>query len=58
MLRESGGSVIAQDRRSSEHFGMPCSAIETRRVDLVLPLRQMSFALNTISQPAIDGVTR
>src|SRR5262249_15712241 len=37
-IRERGGFVIAQDRDSSAEFGMPCSAIETRRVDLVLPL--------------------
>jgi len=27
---------------------MPCSAIETRRVDLVLPLHHIGFALNTL----------
>lgn len=47
-MRERGGFVIAQDRVSSAEFGMPCSAIETRRVDLVLPLDIISFALNTL----------
>src|SRR5689334_8126966 len=47
-IRERGGFVIAQDRDSSEQFGMPSSAIETRRVDLVLPLQHIAFALTTI----------
>ena len=47
-IRGRGGFVIAQDRGSSTEFGMPCSAIETRRVDLVLPLRHIGFALRTL----------
>jgi two-component system, chemotaxis family, protein-glutamate methylesterase/glutaminase len=51
-IRERGGFVIAQDRGSSAEFGMPCSAIETRRVDLVLPLELIGFALNTLFRGA------
>ena len=47
-IRGRGGFVIAQDRGTSDEFGMPCSAIETRRVDLVLPLHHIGFALNTL----------
>ncbi|HTK92160.1 MAG TPA: chemotaxis protein CheB [Verrucomicrobiae bacterium] len=47
-IRGRGGFVIAQDRATSDEFGMPCSAIETRRVDLVLPLHHIGFALNTL----------
>src|SRR5262245_10956410 len=49
-IRQCGGFVIAQDRRSAEHLGMPASAIETRRVDLVLPLRHIGFALGALFQ--------
>jgi two-component system, chemotaxis family, protein-glutamate methylesterase/glutaminase len=50
-IRERGGFVISQDRRTSEVSGMPSSAIETRRVDLVLPLRHIAFALTTLFAP-------
>ena len=47
-VRESGGFVIAQDETTAERFEMPCAAIETRQVDLVLPLHQIGFALTTL----------
>lgn len=37
-----GGTVIAQDRASSQAFGMPLSAIRTGAVDLVLPLNDIA----------------
>ena len=37
-IKKSGGTVIAQDEASCECFSMPKSAIETGKVDLVLPL--------------------
>ena len=47
-IRRRGGFVIAQDAATSISFDMPYSAIETRKVDLVLPLEQIGFALETI----------
>lgn len=48
-VRRAGGFVLAQDPRGCDHPGMPSRAIETRRVDLVLPLNQLAFALNQIT---------
>lgn len=45
----AGGFVLAQDPHGCEHPGMPTKAIETRKVDLVLPLDQLGFALNQIA---------
>jgi two-component system, chemotaxis family, protein-glutamate methylesterase/glutaminase len=47
-VRDRGGFVISQDSASSEVLGMPTSAVETRRVDIVLPLRHIAFALTTL----------
>lgn len=40
-----GGTVLAQDEASSQHFEMPRSAISTRLVDTVVPLDQIADAL-------------
>lgn len=49
-MRLAGGFVVAQDPRNCEHSGMPSSAIETRKVDLVLALPEIGFALETLTQ--------
>ena len=51
-VRRAGGFVLAQDPRSAEYPGMPASAVETRKVDLVLPLRQLGYALGLLAVPA------
>jgi two-component system, chemotaxis family, protein-glutamate methylesterase/glutaminase len=48
-IHEEGGFTISQDVTTSEQFGMPCAAIETRKVDLVLPLRYIGFALTVLA---------
>ena len=48
-VRRRGGFVIAQDSQTSAYSGMPASAIETRRVDLVLPLHNLAYALNVLT---------
>jgi two-component system chemotaxis response regulator CheB len=48
-VRARGGFVLVQDRFTSEHFGMPCSAIETRKADLVLPLQKIAYALEVLT---------
>jgi two-component system chemotaxis response regulator CheB len=47
-VRKSGGFIIAQDEASAENFEMPYAAIETRKVDLVLPLHHIGFALRVL----------
>ncbi len=44
-IKKMGGTVIVQDRKSSEFFGMPGAAIETGDVDVVLPLEEIPAAL-------------
>jgi len=44
-IKKMGGTVIAQDQATSEFFGMPDAAIQTKNVDLVLPLDEIAAAL-------------
>ena len=44
-MRQAGGFVIAQDERTSIAFGMPGASINTRKVDLVLGIQQIGYAL-------------
>lgn len=44
-IKEMGGIAIAQDRESSECFGMPGAAIETGTVDWILPLNKIAATL-------------
>jgi two-component system chemotaxis response regulator CheB len=41
-VRERGGTVIVQDEASSQHFGMPGSAIKTGSVQHVVPLDEIA----------------
>jgi two-component system chemotaxis response regulator CheB len=42
IIKEKGGTVIAQDRSSSEDFSMPETSIKTGEVDFILPLDQIA----------------
>jgi two-component system chemotaxis response regulator CheB len=44
-VKQAGGTVLAQDEATSEHFGMPGAAILTGAVDRVLPLREIGAAV-------------
>jgi two-component system chemotaxis response regulator CheB len=44
-IKRGGGTVIAQDEATSEHFSMPRSAIETGDVDYILPITEIGPAL-------------
>lgn len=44
-INEEGGIVIAQNKATSEHFGMPHSAIGTGAVKYVLPLEEIAPTL-------------
>jgi len=41
-----GGTVIVQDEKSSEYFGMPGAAVKA--ADFVLPLEEIASALMTL----------
>jgi two-component system chemotaxis response regulator CheB len=44
-IKKMGGTVLAQDEKTSEFFGMPGAAIKTKNVDFVLPLDEITSAL-------------
>ncbi|WP_207956146.1 chemotaxis protein CheB [Rubrobacter marinus] len=48
-IKEAGGTVIAQDRATSEAFGMPGAAISTGCTDFVLPLDVVPAALVSLT---------
>jgi two-component system chemotaxis response regulator CheB len=58
-VKAGGGVVIAQDRDTSEIFGMPEAAVRSGAVDYVLPLDAIGPALEAIvgGRP-IAGVTK
>ena len=45
IIKDLGGTVIAQDRSTSQDFSMPESSIETGQVDFILPLEQIAGKL-------------
>lgn len=47
-IHKMGGTVIAQDEKTSEFFGMPSAAIATGSVDFILPLSEIAFALTSL----------
>jgi two-component system chemotaxis response regulator CheB len=47
-IKKMGGTVIVQDERTSEFFGMPGAAIQTGSADFVLPLDEVASALVTL----------
>ncbi|HSB72426.1 MAG TPA: chemotaxis protein CheB [Candidatus Methylomirabilis sp.] len=49
-IKKMRGTVIAQDEKTSEFFGMPGAAIQTGSVDFILPLDEISSALVTLVQ--------
>ncbi|MBI2950495.1 chemotaxis protein CheB [bacterium] len=54
-VKKMNGTVIAQDEKTSEFFGMPNAAIQTGQVDFVLPVEEVAFAL--VSLVMKGGVT-
>lgn len=47
-IKKMGGTVIAQDRNTSQFFGMPGAAIGTGDVDFVLRIEEIPAALVTL----------
>jgi len=42
IIKDKGGTVIAQDRPTSQDFSMPETAIDTGDVDFILPLHEIA----------------
>ncbi len=47
-IKKMGGTVIVQDERTSQFYGMPGAAVHTGSVDFVLPLDEIPSALVTL----------
>lgn len=47
-IKKMKGTVIAQDEKSAEFYGMPQAAIQTQSVDFILPLAEISNAIITL----------
>ena len=47
-IKKMGGTVIVQDEKTAEFFGMPGAAIQTGQVDFILPLDEIGPALVTL----------
>jgi two-component system chemotaxis response regulator CheB len=47
-IKKMGGTVIVQDEKTSEFFGMPDAAQQTGMADFILPLREIAPALQTL----------
>ena len=58
MIKDEGGTVIAQDKPTSENFSMPETSIKTGEVDFILPLDEIApklIELVTRLYPAADN---
>jgi two-component system, chemotaxis family, protein-glutamate methylesterase/glutaminase len=53
-IKKMGGTVIVQDEKTSEYFGMPDAAQQTGMADFVLPLPEIAPALQTL----VNGTRR
>jgi two-component system chemotaxis response regulator CheB len=49
-IRDAGGLTIAQSEMSSDHFEMPCAAIDQSRADIVLSPAKIAEALIVASE--------
>jgi len=47
-IKKMGGTVVTQDEKTSEFYGMPSAAIHTGNVDFILPLDEIPSALTTL----------
>jgi two-component system chemotaxis response regulator CheB len=57
-VKANGGVVIAQDKATSEQWGMPEAAVRTGAVDYVLPLEAIAPAIDAIvnGRPVAAGM--
>ncbi len=55
-IKDQGGRVMAQDPKTAAHDGMPCAAINTGLVDLILAVEAMPQALqHYVQNPHLNG---
>jgi two-component system chemotaxis response regulator CheB len=47
-IKKMGGTVIVQDEKTSQFFGMPAAAIQTGNADFILPLDEIASTLVTL----------
>jgi two-component system chemotaxis response regulator CheB len=47
-IKKMGGTVIVQDEKTAQFFGMPGAAIQTGHADFILPLDEIASALVTL----------
>jgi two-component system, chemotaxis family, protein-glutamate methylesterase/glutaminase len=47
-IKKMGGTVIVQDEKTSQFFGMPDAAQQTGMADFILPLQEIAPALQTL----------
>jgi len=52
-IKKMGGTVIAQDERTAEFYGMPAAAIKSGNADFILPLEEIPSALVTLIMKGI-----
>jgi two-component system chemotaxis response regulator CheB len=51
-IKKMGGTVIVQDEKTAEFFGMPGAAQQTGIADFILPLAEIAPALRTLLERA------
>lgn len=56
-IKAGGGTVIVQNRSTSQYFEMPSAAIQTGAVDFVLSLDEIAPALVVLCTPAAPQAT-
>jgi two-component system chemotaxis response regulator CheB len=54
-IKKMNGTVLAQNRDTSEFFGMPGAAIQSGSVDFILPLTEIPAALVLLVTKGKDG---
>jgi two-component system chemotaxis response regulator CheB len=53
-IKKMSGTVIVQDEKSSEFYGMPGAAVHTGAVDFVLPLEEISRVLINLVKEEVE----
>lgn len=54
-IKQNGGTVIAQDEKTSEFPSMPLAALQTGSVDFSLPLDEIAGALVTLAREGAES---
>ncbi len=57
IIKDKGGTVIAQDRPTSQDFSMPETAIKTGDVDFILPLNEIAPKLMELVERGVHAAS-